>query len=218
MLRSFVAVIVSYFAMFLLVSLAFVGQYAVMGANHPHRGGVSDEYLRVMLALWHGSESSISYNGRHVQIEDVSPIMTRQKPNPPIWVGGNTELAHRRAARYGDAWHPIIWRNLTIDWAGETMQLIRQQANELGRSAPAFCPRIRMQIEDAGVTGERPPGWGSLAQVHDDLRRLEALGAQHVTLDWFTGDLDATRDHTHGWQMLATLADKVLDLPGEKVR
>ena len=73
------------------------------------------------------------------------------------------------------------------------MQRIRQQANELGRSAPKFCPRIRLTIEDSDVTGERQPGWGSLSQVHDDLKRLEALGAEHVTLDWFTGDLEAPR-------------------------
>jgi len=38
---------------------------------------------------------------------------------------------------------------------------------------------------------------------------------RYVVLDWNTGDLEATRDHNHGWQMLALLADKVLDLEHE---
>jgi probable F420-dependent oxidoreductase len=192
-------------------------EFEVMGASHAHRGTVADETLQAMIALWRG-EGPVSYHGRYVNFDDVSPIRTAQTPQPPIWVGGNTEAAFRRCARFGDAWHPIIWRNLTIDWAAENMQLIRQQANDLGRSAPKFCPRIRLTIEDADVTGERQPGVGSLPQVHDDLRRLEALGAEHVTLDWFTGDLEATRDHAHGWQMLARIADDVVDLAAEKVR
>jgi probable F420-dependent oxidoreductase len=192
-------------------------EFEVMGASHAHRGTVADETLQAMIALWRG-DGPVSYHGRYVNFDNVSAIKTAQTPHPPIWVGGNTEAAFRRCARYGDAWHPIIWRNLTIDWAGETIQLIRRQANELGRSAPKFCPRIRLTLEDSDVTTDRQPGWGSLSQVHEDLKRLEALGAEHVTLDWFTGDLEATRDHAHGWQMLATLADKVLDLPGERVR
>ena len=192
-------------------------EFEVMGASHTHRGSVADETLQAMLALWCG-EGPVTYHGRYVNFANVSPIRPVQQPNPPIWVGGNSDAAFRRCARFGDAWHPIIWRNLTIAWAGEAMQRIRLQANELGRSAPLFCPRIRLQITDEPVQAERVPGQGSLAQVHDDLRQLEALGAEHVTLDWFTGDLEATRDHAHGWQMLATLADKVLDLPGEKVR
>ena len=192
-------------------------EFEVMGASHAHRGSVADETLQAMIALWRG-DGPVSYHGRYVNFDDVSSIKTAQSPHPPIWVGGNTEAAFRRCARYGDAWHPIIWRNLTIDWAGETMQAIRQQANDLGRSAPKFCPRIRLTIEASDVTGERQPGWGSVRQVHDDLKRLEALGAEHVTLDWFTGDLEATKEHAHGWAMLGTVAEKMVDLAAEKVR
>jgi probable F420-dependent oxidoreductase len=192
-------------------------EFEALGRPYAHRGSVADETLQAMLALWRG-DGPVSFHGRYVHFDDVLPMRTAQRPNPPIWVGGNTEAAFRRCARYGDAWHPIIWRNLTIGWAAESMQVILQQAKELGRSAPKFCPRIRLELQDEPISGERAPGTGSLAQVHDDLRQLEALGAEHVTLDWFTGDLEATRDHAHGWAMLATLADKVLDLANERVR
>ena len=193
-------------------------EFKVLGANHPHRGSVADEYLRIMYALWNGARP-VSFRGRHIQIDDVSPIRTAQQPRPPVWVGGNTERGMRRAVRYGDGWHPILWRNLTVDWARETgLPSLRRIAEAEGKPMPHFYPRIRLDIQDSPKPGEREPGTGSLDQVRGDLAALEEMGAEHVTLDWYTGDLEASKDHARGWQMIATLADKVLDLGRETVR
>jgi probable F420-dependent oxidoreductase len=193
-------------------------EFAVLGADHPHRGSVSDEYLRIIRALWNGA-GPVSFKGRYVEVNDVSPIATHQQPRPPIWVGGNSEIAMRRAVRYGDAWHPILWRNLTVDWARDTgLPAMRRLAEELGRPAPRFCPRIRLNILDEAIAGDREPGTGSLEQVRGDIAALEQLGAQHLTLDWYTGDLEASKQHERGWRMIATLADRVFDLTREVVR
>jgi alkanesulfonate monooxygenase SsuD/methylene tetrahydromethanopterin reductase-like flavin-dependent oxidoreductase (luciferase family) len=194
-------------------------EFAALGADHEHRGAVGNDYLRAMLALWSG-EGFVSYEGRYAGFKDVSAIKTRQQPHPPIWVGGNTERAWRRAVLFGQAWHPILWRNLNVAYAGETaLPGLRQLAESLGRPMPAFCPRIRLDLLDEPLPFEgREAGTGSLEQIRDDLVNLRDLGAEHVTLDWFTGDLEATRNHERGWQMLATLAEQVLDLPGEGLR
>ena len=42
---------------------------------------------------------------------------------------------------------------------------------------------------------------------------LEAMGASHVLLDTFTGDIEATRHHEHYWQMLTVTAEQILELP-----
>ncbi len=44
------------------------------------------------------------------------------------------------------------------------------------------------------------------------------MGAEHVLLDWYSGDLEATKDHKSGLGILKTLADEVIDLPGEILR
>ncbi len=193
-------------------------EFKVLGANHLHRGTVSDEYLKIMYALWNGSEP-VTFSGKYTQLEGVSPIRTAQKPRPPVWVGGNTEAGMRRAVRYGDGWHPILWRNLTTDWARDTgLPAMKAIAAKEGKPMPRFYPRIRIDIQDEPKSGDREPGTGSLEQVRGDLLALEAMGAEHVTLDWYTGDLEASKNHARGWQMIATLADKVLDLKNEKVR
>jgi hypothetical protein len=51
-----------------------------------------------------------------------------------------------------------------------------------------------------------------------DLAELKALGAEHVLLDWYSDDLEATKDHDAGLRILSTLAEDVIDLPGETLR
>jgi hypothetical protein len=55
-------------------------------------------------------------------------------------------------------------------------------------------------------------GEGTLEQVRGDLAALEALGAAYVLLDTFTGDADGLRRPEPAWRMLATVAERVVDL------
>lgn len=193
-------------------------EFAVLNQPHKRRGALADDCLAAMLALWNG-EGPVNFEGRLVNFHEVSSIRTRQQPHPPIWVGGNSPAAFRRAVSFGDAWHPILWRNVSIPYVEATaLPEIQRLARESDRPVPAFCPRIRLEITQDAVDGEREPGRGNLEQIATDLRALQGLGAEHVTFDWYTGDLEATRDHSHGWSMLSTLADKVIDLDRETLR
>ena len=187
-------------------------EFEVLNQPHRRRGTLADDCLEAMLALWHG-DGPVDFEGRLLSFHGVSAIRTRQEPHPPIWVGGSSPAALKRAARFGEAWHPILWRNVNIPFIEETaLPEIKRLAEGEGRPVPAFCPRIRLEITQDAVGGDREPGRGSLEQVRSDLKTLEGLGAEHVTLDWYTGDLEATREHAHGWSMLSTLADQVIDL------
>jgi alkanesulfonate monooxygenase SsuD/methylene tetrahydromethanopterin reductase-like flavin-dependent oxidoreductase (luciferase family) len=56
----------------------------------------------------HWSGEPFSYTGRHFSARDV---VTRPKPaqNPiPIWIGGNSRLSRRRAARSTQGWMPMM--------------------------------------------------------------------------------------------------------------
>jgi probable F420-dependent oxidoreductase len=187
-------------------------EFQALGVPHRRRGILADECLQAMQLLW-TQVDPVSFDGRLVHFEGVSPIGTVQQPYPPVWVGGSSDEAIKRAARLGNAWHPIL---RSLDGVREvSLPLLQRYAAEAGRPVPAFCPRIRLDLQEESLHGERMPGVGSLKQVEADLRTLEELGAAHVILDWYTGDLSRTRDHNHGWQMLALLADRVLDLHGE---
>lgn len=60
--------------------------------------------LELIKALWSGEE--VNHHSRFWDMEGVKPaVLPAQQPRPPIWVGGQSEAAVRRAARVGDAWY-----------------------------------------------------------------------------------------------------------------
>ena len=73
------------------------------------RGRVTDEYVALMRAAW--TTDPVSFEGRYYRVKDVHALPKPAQPRGiPIWVGGHTEGAIRRAATIGDGWHPIALR------------------------------------------------------------------------------------------------------------
>ncbi|MGE3856231.1 MAG: TIGR03619 family F420-dependent LLM class oxidoreductase [Dehalococcoidia bacterium] len=192
-------------------------EFAAIGAPHATRGAWSNDALAALRALWTGS-GEVTFRGRHVQFERVSAVATHQRPHPPIWVGGGSPAAMRRAARFDAAWHPI---NQPVDVLRDhLLPQLRAESERVGKPVPPLAPRIKLQIVDAPIPGpDRLPGTGTIEQIHADLAALEAMGSEYVVLDWYDApNLEATRDHERAFAMLATLAERVIDLPRERVR
>src|SRR5690348_3002733 len=101
----------------------------ILGLPFEQRGAMTDEWIRVMKELWTNPEPSFS--GRFTQFSDVTmqPGPAR-KPHPPIWVGGSSPAALRRAAQFGDAWHPI---NRTPAQLKEGWAEVQRQCERFGR-------------------------------------------------------------------------------------
>lgn len=191
-------------------------EFEALGLPFERRGAMSNEYLDVITRCW--TADVVSYDGRFVSFRDVDTTpRPLRRPRPPIWVGGPTDAALRRAVRFGDAWHPI---RIRLSWVRDTgLPRLREIAAEEGKPVPAFCPRIRFRLTDRPMDdAERVAGEGTLDQVRADLEALAELGAGYVLLDTYADDPEATRHHEVHWRMLATLAERVLDLPKEGLR
>jgi len=82
-------------------------EFTVLGADFARRGALTDEYLAAIAAAW--TEEVASFAGETLAFRDVIVApRPAQRPRPPIWVGGNSRAAVRRAARLADGWVP--WR------------------------------------------------------------------------------------------------------------
>ena len=159
------------------------------------RGAVTDEYLRAFRALW--TEDDPRFAGEHVKFGGIAfapkPV---QKPHPPIWVGGESGPALRRAARLGTAWYPIGTNpshpldSLARYRAG--LARLRKAAGEAGRDPASLGLSYRVAKYGEGLTakasdGERRLFSGSPAEIAGDLRALGDLGVTNVDLS-FPGD------------------------------
>ncbi|MEZ0090778.1 LLM class flavin-dependent oxidoreductase [Streptacidiphilus sp. EB129] len=151
-------------------------EFDALGVPFTARGRLTDEHLTALRDLW--------------------PAQTGGTTTPiPIWVGGNSEAGIRRAARFGDAWHPL------------RLTLPRLRSVVTNHSLPGFAPRIALRLTTTTVDDpERLAGVGTIEQILDDLRELQLLGAGTVVLDPYHGDPEETRRPHAAWQALTTVA------------
>ncbi len=191
-------------------------EFETLGVPFHQRGAITNDYLAAMLACW--ADDIASYTGPHVAFTDIRTApRPRQSPHPPIWVGGASDAALRRAVRFGDAWHPI---RIRVDWLRDAgLPRLAAIAREESRRAPAVCPRIRLKLTGSPLPeATRVAGQGTLDQVRADLEGLAELGAAYVLLDPYDDDPAGTPDPAGIARMLETLAARALDLPRQALR
>jgi alkanesulfonate monooxygenase SsuD/methylene tetrahydromethanopterin reductase-like flavin-dependent oxidoreductase (luciferase family) len=162
-------------------------EFEALGVPFRERGRLTDEHLLAIRAAW----------------QDAGDYRSGQIP---LWVGGNSDAALRRAVRLGDAWHPL---RFTPGWMAGAAGRLKACAAEQGRPAPALMPRIALRLTAAPVTGDsRLAGHGTIDQIAGDLGQLRSLGAGTVVLDPFNGDHCETAHPERAWRALATVAER----------
>lgn len=191
-------------------------EYAALNVPFEKRGALANEYLAVLRQLW--TEEVSSFDGKFVRFEDIHAApMPVQSPHPPIWIGGASDAALRRAVRFGDAWHPF---RITVDrLKTDGLPRLQNIAAEEGLAVPAVCPRILLRITDNDLPDDaRVAGEGSPDQIRRDLAGLQELGCTDVLLDTFTDDGEAARNPGYAWDMLTTVAETIYDLDNRTLR
>ena len=81
---------------------AFSRDYSATSTPTKRRGKRADEALELVSRLWH--EDSVSFDGEFYQYQDVAIAPKPANPDIPLWIGGSSEVAIRRTARYGTGW------------------------------------------------------------------------------------------------------------------
>ena len=109
-------------------------EFEVCGIPHRERGARVTEGIDVVRALWR--DTPASFHGRFTSFDGVSidpkPV---QWPGPPIWIGGRSEAALRRAARQGDGWFSYV---VHADRYRQGAARIREEADRAGRALDGF--------------------------------------------------------------------------------
>jgi probable F420-dependent oxidoreductase len=166
-------------------------EFAALDIPFHERGARTNEYLRLWQACW--APGKVSFAGKFAAFSDmhVNPKPVQQ-PHPPIWIGGASDAALRRAARFAAVWQPTP---LPIAQLVERREALRKACEAIGRKP--IPTRMSFRVEFSHITGntppagkERPAGQGTPAEVSADLLRYrEAAG-----LDAFQINFHGNRD------------------------
>ena len=164
-------------------------EFAALNApDFAKRGAVSNEYLEIFAKLWAGGP--VSHQGEFYQFDEVrcEPLPV-QRPGPPIWVGGHSRAALRRAARYGDGWHPV-GANAAVPLPPDEMAVLISELKQLtvaeGRDFDAMALSFKAPLYDTAVAqpdGARRPFTGSNDQVIEDIHTYANLGIEELIFD-----------------------------------
>ncbi|HMI70976.1 MAG TPA: LLM class flavin-dependent oxidoreductase, partial [Solirubrobacteraceae bacterium] len=162
---------------------------ALDAPDFDRRGAVSDEYIRIFKLLW--TQSPATFEGEFYRFSDLvcrpHPV---QKPHPPIWIGGHSGPAIRRAARLGDGWHPV-GANPAVPLPPSELRAsldeLARQAEAAGRDPSAIAISFKAPVYDltaTAVAGQRRPFSGNGEQIAEDIAAYGRVGVSELVFDF----------------------------------
>jgi probable F420-dependent oxidoreductase len=151
-------------------------EYAALGRDFRDRGRRMDEQITLLRRLW--TEGTVSFRGDGVDVvgAGIRPLPV-QRPIP-VWVGGQSPAAYRRAGRLGDGWLPQVPPGPDFARARDT---VRRAAEEAGRDPDRIgCEgRIAWRGDLAAAVAEAE-GWRTARATH---LGVTTMGAGLSTVD-----------------------------------
>jgi len=149
-------------------------EYDALGQDFRKRGKRVDEQVGLLRELW--SQPMVDFKGDFDRI-DRAALNPRPRRSIPIWMGGFTDPALRRAARIADGY-------IFADGAADSFELfprLRTFLDEAGRSGEAFGLQCNMLLaKGAEAVVETVQRWRDVGGTHAD---VVTMGQGFATID-----------------------------------
>ncbi|MEI6202997.1 MAG: LLM class flavin-dependent oxidoreductase [Enhydrobacter sp.] len=128
-------------------------EWAALDIDTKTRGKRTDESLEIIARLWR--EDSVDFAGKHYRLKGASIAPRPVQPDLPMWIGGSSDAAIRRTAKYGTGWQG---GGETLEDAGRVVAAIKKAVVEAGRTIDedhygAAFPFYFGSASDSLVTG-----------------------------------------------------------------
>jgi probable F420-dependent oxidoreductase len=162
-------------------------EYEALGQDFTTRGRRSGEQIELLRRLWTEQIVTHTVDNERVVAAGLSPLPV-QRPIP-IWLGGQSPAAYRRAGRLADGWFPQIQPGHRLD---EAVRIVSEAARAAGRD-PATL----------GMEG-RVSWRGDADEVAIAVARWRDAGATHVSINTMNAGLGAVDAHLAALEAVST--------------
>lgn len=151
-------------------------EFDALGVPFAKRGAQTDEFIRIFKAIWTNPEPQFA--GQYHQFSGITAYpQPVQRPHPPIWVGGNSKRAMRRALELGEGWQPG-WSK--PDQFAQEMQDFRRLADRIGRDPQSVEISLLRPMQIIDRADAHRPLIGTPEQIAEDIREYRKLGVSHL--------------------------------------
>jgi probable F420-dependent oxidoreductase len=165
-------------------------EYQALGVDWPARGKILDEQVSILRKLW--SEDVVSVDGQFHHMDRVA-VNPRPKVPVPIYFGGDSKVAFRRAVRTGDG---FLFMG-PVENALDSLALFEEIRAEEGRSEEGFGKHFFMV--PVGVNpregGQPQDGVRDIEGIIDELERWRDAGG--TSASFATGGMGFTSIDQH---------------------
>jgi probable F420-dependent oxidoreductase len=154
---------------------------------YEERGKVTDEYIKAFRELW--TSDNPSFDGKYCNFSNIvflpKPV---QKPAIPIWIGGHSKQALRRAGELGDGWHPIggvPTIPLEPEDVRKDLETLSSYAVKAGRDPKSIRVALKGSLFDKEkkIEGRRRRFMGTAEEIALDIRAYRAAGVDTMIFD-----------------------------------
>ncbi|MDH3641023.1 MAG: TIGR03619 family F420-dependent LLM class oxidoreductase [Gammaproteobacteria bacterium] len=169
-------------------------EFANLGVDFTTRGRQTDDALAAIKALW--TEEFPEHQGEFYRFAGMRfEPKPRQRPHPPILIGGGVPAALRRVVRFGDGWHAL---GQSPDMMLASMARLGEECAQAGRNVADLHISIRCVIDIVDSPWDRPVTQrktlkGTAEEIAATIAAFAAAGVQEIVIDANNTDLEATR-------------------------
>ncbi|MGY1772018.1 LLM class flavin-dependent oxidoreductase [Blastococcus sp. SYSU D00813] len=196
-------------------------EFVAAGVDVTQRGARTDEALTLVQRLWRGGP--VDFDGRFTRVPGLALDPGVVQPGgPPIWLGGRSPAAIRRAGRFADVWMPYMY---TPEQVARSLAEVRAAAEAAGRDpatvrGSVFCwggvdpdgARARQEVVD-GVSAVYRQDFTRLADrylLHGDPDRVAARAREYADAGAETLVFSPVGDGDRRRQIVDTFTSAVL--------
>ncbi len=166
-------------------------EFDALGVPFGQRGALTNESMEIMKELWTNPDPHYKSPRWNLAGFKFAP-KPAQQPTIPLWVGGSSPGALRRAATIGNGWHPT---GLSPEEFRTGREEVRKLAAEAGRNPDALIMSMRVEVEVGGKASSqraaaraRLPG-DNADQMIAGIRAYQRVGVDHIVLALNSGDI-----------------------------